>query len=119
MFTQAEITRLSNLVIPVSAFYKHKPEDSQPSRPELMEHNRYVIKCGLEQSVCGIIKDDNLFIDTVVMGGEGSGRFLDCIFVHTLTESKGTLIAHIVWEDGTVCEFQSIDGEVKEKQLVG
>ena len=94
--------KLNNLVVPLTAFYKHERTDWHPSQPKIVrtETNEVELECGCEQVIYGVLKNGLLTITEFDMAGEGSGTFYNWILAPALKESTGKLEAVLIWQGG-------------------
>lgn len=108
--------RLENLIIPLSAFYKHERSDWHPSQPTIVKAvtGEISLACGCEQEIKGILSGENIRVTEFNMRGEGSGTFYNWILEPALQESTGILEAIMVWEGGdSINKLTAIDGKVE------
>lgn len=111
--------KLENLTIPLKAFYEHPRKDWHPSQPQIKNIETMEVKlhCG-EQSITGILKDNNIHVTKIKITGEGSGTFKGWILDNALKQSKGELEAVLVWESGDSIEtFKVKDGVIESTPL--
>lgn len=113
--------KLENLVVPLTAFYKHERKDWHPSKPTLEDiaTKEITLKCGCNQKITGILDENNqLQITKLDMNGEGSGTFFEWILEPALKESHGQLEAVLIWERGdSVTRLTVNDGVVKHANI--
>lgn len=110
--TSFQVQELSDFRVPLSVI-----EDNEDISVELMK--KYVMATGLTESfeIYGKLEENWILVETINNGGVGSGAsFPD--FKNILKESKGKLVARIVWEGGDTTEMLTVEnGEVSIKKV--
>ena len=94
-----KVKKLSNLTIPLFAFFEHERSDWHPEK-EYDENGKLTLRCGCEQKITGSVDNNILKVESIDMSGEGSGTFINWILESALKKSKGNLEAFCVWEGG-------------------
>ena len=114
-----KVKKIENLVIPIKSIYPSY--DEWFNKPEIVDFdtNKVIItgECeGFEME--GFLKDGLLEVTDLDLWGEFSGHFMSDALEPVLRESKGTLIATRVWEEGdSIDRLTVIDGNVKEEEI--
>lgn len=93
-----KVKKLENLIIPVSALYKHERSDWHPNKE--IHQDMSVTFTNMESEITGVIIDDDLHVSSINCEGEGSGCVVNYMLEPALNDSSGILIASCVWEGG-------------------
>jgi hypothetical protein len=111
--------RLSNLVIPLEAFYRHGRTDFHPKAViNAPESDGVALECGCGQRIVGRLADGRLRVIEFEMSGEGSGTFYHEVLEPALRESAGLLEAVLVWEGGdSINRLKVRDGKVESEEI--
>lgn len=81
----------------------------------------YELVEGMSETFCGyaefselngVVQGDFLEITSIDCWGSSSGHFYSDVLFPVLEQSKGTLVATIVWEDGDILRLTVQDGVV-------
>lgn len=108
---------LENLEIPLSAFFPESNEMWWPEK-ELMENGTMILTFCDTAQVIGWMGGDYLHVKDIEFYGEGSGTSMAEIFEPALEQSKGKLVASLVWEGGdSINRLHVIDGHVEWEDI--
>ena len=108
-----KVKKLSELTIPIAAFFEHERSDWHPEQ-EYDENGKLKLNCGCGQEITGSVDNNILKVESISMSGEGSGTFVDLILEPALVKSSGVLEAACVWEGGDCINRLIVsDGVVK------
>lgn len=110
---------LENLIIPMSAFFKHSRTDWHPElHVEDAATGKAILECGCEQEIHGVLEDDKFKVTEFDMTGDGSGTFMEWILEPALSESTGYLKATLIWEGGDSIERLEVrDGQITKTPI--
>jgi len=109
--------KIENLQIPFKSFFIHKRIDWHPESHISKDLKTIYLDCGCGQTVKGYIKDEFFIVQDIDMCGEGSGTFMDFIFVDALKNSTGKLEAVTIWEDDSIIRINVDNGCYKEEEI--
>ena len=113
-----KLKKLEDLIIPISAFFKHERKDWHP---EIKYDGNFVVFYSImESEIEGTLTEstDAVIVSKIKISGEGSGTLMDWIIEPALKESSGYLEAVCIWEGGdSITRLKVENGVVVDEKI--
>lgn len=112
--------QLNNLVIPISAFFKHERTDWHPKLKFDEDTGERILDFNLEDGdmLVGKIEDGFFKVENINIYAEKSGTFYEWVLEPALEESTGELEAVLIWEGGdSITQLKVNNGNVEVAQV--